>query len=247
MPCVRRRDEHPRSERRGADLTDAKLTRADLREVEGLSCDQLAQAQDWEAAYRDAELACDAAIPDPDEGVIIEVPDAQIGLTGHPSTVTVGSAEEIDEATRQRFNKTPATVVAEARRARDMTIALQAILRDMRLNSPEAGQAQALLEKQVNALNDIVAILQSDGDKEAARKTLLDLLYDVLESYLKVLADGGVTKGILAAAAIALLSVAGVDISIIVVALVAGPIVGLEVKALRKILSEWKKKKDEGE
>lgn len=268
-----------------ADLTDAKLTHADLREVRGLSCDQLTQAQDWEAAYRDAELACDAAIPDPDQGVIIEVPTARFSLTGHPPTVTVtgeidealpvtaaktvpigiaeeidralpitavktvsvGTAEEIDEATRQRFNETPVTVVAEARRARDTTIALQTILRDMRLNSPEAGQAQVLLEKQVNALDDIVAMLEPDGDKEAARKTLRDRLYDVLESYLKVLADGGVTKGILAAAAIALLSVAGVDISIIVVALVAGPIVGLEVKALRKILSEWKKKKDEGE
>ena len=117
----------------------------------------------------------------------------------------------------------------------------------MRLNSPEAGQAQALLEKQVNALDDIVAMLQSDGDKEAARKTLLDLLYDVLESYLKVLADGGVTKGILAAAAIALLSLTGVEVGYIIAALVAGPIVGLDVKALKKILSEWKKKKDEGE
>lgn len=49
-----------------ADLAGAKLTHANLREVTGLNCDQLTQAQDWAAAYRDVALACDAAIPDPD-------------------------------------------------------------------------------------------------------------------------------------------------------------------------------------
>ncbi len=117
----------------------------------------------------------------------------------------------------------------------------------MRLNSPEAGQAQALLEKQVNSLDNIVAVLQSDGDKEAARKTLRDLLYDVLESYLKVLADGGVTRGILAAAAIASLSLTGVDVSLIIAALVGGTIVGIDAKALKRILIEWKEQKDKGE
>ena len=69
----------------------------------------------------------------------------------------------------------------------------------------------------------------------------------MLESYLKLLADKGVTRGILAAAAIASLSLTGVDVGYIIAALVASPIIGIEAKALKKSLSGWKKKKDKGE
>ena len=55
-----------RTELDGADLADAKLSHANLRRATGLSCDQLIQAQNWVAAYRDDALACGAAIPDPD-------------------------------------------------------------------------------------------------------------------------------------------------------------------------------------
>ena len=158
------------------------------------------------------------------------------------------TAEEIDQATRQRFVNAPAAVIADAKRAKDTTIALQVALRDMRLNVPEAGDALDLLNEQANALDNIIAILQSDGDKEAARKTLRDLLLDVLESFLEVLATSGPTKGILATAALAALSLTGVEVTTIVAALVAGPIIGLEVIAIMKILAGWKKKKkDEGQ
>ena len=101
--------------------------------------------------------------------------------------------------------------------------------------------------KQANSLDNIIAILQSDGDKEAARKTLRDLLHDVLESFLKELAKSGPMRGILAAAALGALSLTGVEVTFIVVALVGGPIIGLGPKGIRKILAGWKKKKDEGE
>ena len=107
--------------------------------------------------------------------------------------------------------------------------------------------AMDLLNEQVDALDNIIAILQSDGDKEAARITFRDLLYDVLESYLKVLANKAVTRGILAAAAIVLLGLAGVDVGNVVGALIAGTIVGIDPKALKKIVSEWKMKKGKGE
>ena len=161
--------------------------------------------------------------------------------------ITVETAEEIDQATTRRFSETPATVVAEAKRAKDTTIALKFFLDDLRLNSPEAEKALELLDKQANALDNIIAILQSDGDKEAARKTLRDLLYDVLESFLQALAEKGSTRGILAAAALVLLSLTGVEVTYIVAALVAAPIIGLDVNALKKILTDWKKKKDKGE
>ncbi len=206
--------------------------------------------------------------PEPKSGVNIEVPTGQFTITGHPPTVeieetatvsvkqvrtgldafvTAETAADIDRATRKRFSEAPAAVVADAKRAKDMTIALQVALREMRLNVPEAGDALYLLTEQANALDNIIAILQSDGDKEAARKTLRDLLYDVLESFLKVLATSGPTRGILATAALAALSLTGVEITSIVAALVAGPIIGLDVHALRKILAGWKKKKDEGQ
>jgi len=170
-----------------------------------------------------------------------------VGHSGVFDPITVETAEDIDRATRKRFSEAPAAVVADAKRAKDITIALQVALRDLHLNVPEAGEALDLLDKQADELDNIIAILQSDGDKEAARKTLRDLLYDVLESFLKVLAKSGPTRGILAAAALASLSLTGVEVTYIVAALVAGPIVGLEVNAIRKILAGWKKKKDEGE
>lgn len=167
--------------------------------------------------------------------------------TALDAVITAETAEEIDQATRQRFSEAPATVVAEAKRAKDTTIALKFFLDDLRLNSPEAEKALELLDKQANALDNIIAILQSDGDKEAARKTLRDLLHDVLESYLQALAEKGPTRGILAAAALVSLSLTGVEVTYIVAALVAAPIIGLDVNALKKILTDWKKKKDEGE
>ncbi len=199
---------------------------------------------------------------------IIEVPTDQLTITGHPPTVeiketatvsvkqvrtgldafvTAETAADIDRATRKRFSEAPAAVVADAKRAKDITIALQVALRDLHLNVPEAGEALDLLDKQADELDNIIAILQSDGDKEDARKTLRDLLYDVLESFLKVLAKSGPTKGILAAAALAALSLTGVEVTNITAALVAGPIIGLDVKALKKILTDWKKTKDNGE
>lgn len=74
-----------------ADFDGANLKHADLRRVVGLSCDQLTKAQNWEVTYRDATLACDATIPDPNRGVTIEVPAANLTLTGHAPTVDVTS------------------------------------------------------------------------------------------------------------------------------------------------------------
>ena len=62
----------------GADLTGARLeganffkaviegadlNQADLRGVQFLHCPQLESARNWQAAYRDQDLACGAAIP----------------------------------------------------------------------------------------------------------------------------------------------------------------------------------------
>ena len=45
------------------DLEEADLKEADLREMQGLSCGLLITARNWESAYRDKALACEAAIP----------------------------------------------------------------------------------------------------------------------------------------------------------------------------------------
>ena len=120
-------------------------------------------------------------------------------------------------------------------------------LHDLHLNIPEISQAEELLDKQLSGLDTIIAALQSHGDKEAARKTLRDLLRDILESYLTALAEERVTKGILAAAAITLMSLSGVSVGAIIGALVAGPIRGVDAKALKRILGGWREKKDKGE
>ena len=59
-----------RANLRGANMAEAYLENADLlgadlREVRGLTTDQLMGAKNWERAYRDADLACGAPIPTP--------------------------------------------------------------------------------------------------------------------------------------------------------------------------------------
>ena len=45
--------------------------------------------------------------------------------TNIPDPITAITAEEIDQATRQRFVNAPAAVIADAKRAKDTTIALE--------------------------------------------------------------------------------------------------------------------------
>ncbi len=44
-------------------ITGADLNEADLRGVQFFQCPQLVTAHNWQSAYRDQDLACDAAIP----------------------------------------------------------------------------------------------------------------------------------------------------------------------------------------
>ncbi len=44
-------------------INGADLNGADLRGVQFLQCPQLSSAHNWQAAYRDEDLACGAAIP----------------------------------------------------------------------------------------------------------------------------------------------------------------------------------------
>ncbi len=46
-----------------ASIDGADLTEADLRGVRFLQCPQLEAAHNWQSAYRDADLACGAALP----------------------------------------------------------------------------------------------------------------------------------------------------------------------------------------
>lgn len=51
----------------GTKLFLSNLSRADLRNVVNLTCNQLGEALEWESAYRSPELACDAPIPRDEE------------------------------------------------------------------------------------------------------------------------------------------------------------------------------------
>ena len=48
---------------RGAHLFRADLTKADLRGAQGLRCEQLKKANNWEKSFRDGKFACGAPIP----------------------------------------------------------------------------------------------------------------------------------------------------------------------------------------
>lgn len=48
----------------GADVGDANLRETDVRRCEGLTCEQLGKAKNWELAFRDEQYACGEAIPE---------------------------------------------------------------------------------------------------------------------------------------------------------------------------------------
>ena len=53
---------------RGAILARTRGQGARLNDARSLTCEQLVEAEGWEYAYRDVELACGAPIPErPDE------------------------------------------------------------------------------------------------------------------------------------------------------------------------------------
>lgn len=156
---------------------------------------------------------------------------------------TADTSEDIDRISKERFAEAPLIVVAEAKRAKDITEALKVILGDMRLNSPEAEEASELLERQSEFLDNILGKVHGDGSEEAARKSLLELLHDLIESIVTALAEELPTKGVLAAAALALLGVAGVEVTNFIAALVAGPIIGPEL--LKRIFEGRRHEKSE--
>jgi uncharacterized protein YjbI with pentapeptide repeats len=49
----------------GADLSGANLSGANLCNARNITCKQLTEAENWETAYRDSELACGKEIPKP--------------------------------------------------------------------------------------------------------------------------------------------------------------------------------------
>jgi len=160
--------------------------------------------------------------------------------------IRVDTSEEFEEATRRRFTEAPTTVVVEAREARATAVCVQTILGDMGYNSDEAFKAKALLEKHIKVLDTIIVMLEADGDIEAARKSLRDELAEVIDNFIKVIKQDGPIKGVLASMAIGLMAIAGVEVGAVIGALVAGPIVGIDAKALKNILTGKKKKRDKG-
>jgi len=93
-----------------------------------------------------------------------------------------------------------------------------------------------LEERQIGSLDRVIERLEAGEDIEAARQTNSELVHNVLEAFLKALADQSVMKGIFAAAAISATSIAVVEIGPISQALIARSIVGAEVvRALRSI------------
>ena len=65
---------------------------------------------------------------EPKSGVIIEVPTANLSITGYPPTIV------IKEAAKKRFAEAPQVVIANAENALAITVALQDILQNERSN-----------------------------------------------------------------------------------------------------------------
>ncbi len=169
--------------------------------------------------------------------VNIEVP------TDHLTQSDFAPDVQFDEVARERFATAPQDVISEAQKALTITVALHEILRDARSNSPEAGEAIALLIRQEGVLTDVIEALQSGGDHDSARTRLVDLSRDVRDSLLRNLASDGVMRGVLAISFLGLASVLGIHVSGAIATLIVGSFVGPEIV---KALTPWvKKAKDE--
>ena len=158
--------------------------------------------------------------PDPKSDINIEVPTAQLTITGHPPAV------EIEEAVKRRFARAPQDVIDDAKCTLAITIALQEILVQERSNSPEAGEAKTLLEQQHTVLSNVIEALQSGSNEEAARKSAFTLLDDLMASILRNWACDGPVRGTLAIAAFTLASVLSVNLHWTAELLIAGSFVG---------------------
>ena len=158
--------------------------------------------------------------------------------------IKVSTAEEIESAITQRIIEAPDAVLAEAENAKAINICLQDFLRDQRRNSDEFKEAEELLGQQERALNQIIANLQSGGDKQEAQETLKELLFNFLSKFLELASKEGPLRGLVAALALTTMSVAGLDIHPITQALVAGSIVSKEV--LTGIVKGWRQIRGKG-
>ncbi len=169
--------------------------------------------------------------PEPKSGINIEVPAAQLTITGYPPTV------EIEETVKRRFAKAPQAVINDAKCAVAITIALQEILVQERSNSREAGEAKTLLEQQHTILSNVIEALQSGSNEEAARTSAFELLNDLMASILRNWACDGPARGTLAIAAITLASVLGVNPHWTAELLIAGSFVG---EGVIEKLKKWR-------
>lgn len=168
----------------------------------------------------------------------------EIGAAAH--TISIETAEQIDSASRRRFTESPAAVVAEAKKAKTIAVALLTAVDDLRLNVKEAGEVQVLLRKQLESLDKIIELLESGGDRGLAQQTYQESIGDVFTALLQALKNQSVMRGVIAAAAFSAMGVAGVQLSNIGESLIAGTIVGPEVvAAVGKIVKGLKNKKGE--
>lgn len=149
-----------------------------------------------------------------------------------------------ERRTRLISNKDAEIVIAQAKSARETTRALLQFLADQRLNTPEASEAQAQLERQIEQLDAVVGHLDI-GNTAAAEQTYRELLAGALRSFLKALQDQSAMKGIIAATTLTIMNVGGVDIHPVSQAMVTGAIVGPGV--LSEIRKLWKSVKGDDE
>lgn len=169
------------------------------------------------------------------------------GSVAAAQTITIETAEEIDTASRRHFAESPAAVVAAAKQAKTIAVALLTAVDDLRLNVEEAGEVLVLLRKQIESLDKIVELLESGRDKGGlAQQTYQESLGDVLAALMQALKNQSVMRGVIAAAAFSAMGVAGVQLSIVGEGLIAGTLVGPEiVAAVGKIVKGLKNKKSE--
>jgi len=199
-----------RADLEGASLEGANLIGADLRSTVGLSCEALWEARNWRDSIRDAELECEPPTdadeedtPEPPLDPAIEEipPDVEASMPpenpieANPDLhrAMLHLASEDFAAARRYIVGHRSAVIEEAGEVKQIVVALRSVLQSLRLNSPEAAQADALMAKMPGCIDEFIAKLNEPGDEpdeeatiDAAQRIYGQAMLDTLQAWYDV-------------------------------------------------------------
>ncbi len=182
-----------------ADITEANLETADLQGTYGLRCEDLWRARNWRDSIRDAKLECEPPA-DVDVGRGTDVKPGIVNGDSPYGEIVAGGRQYLIDHRR--------SVIEDAGAVKEIVSVLRGNITSLRLNSPEAAQADALMAKLPGCIDEFIAKLNVPDDEaaiDAAQRIYGQALLDTLQVWYDVPAG----RVVLGAVALSLASLCG--------------------------------------